>query len=983
MNKKEATSLLVSGLAITGGVLSAYFTFGATTAAPMIIGKGLETLGGLGGGLASNAFQKHFIDKHPQDDVLKNGDLTRAVGNAIFKLCGALASETTDKNDKKSLQKLSETSPETWENLILGGEYEEGYGLSFSKIDLDEVSAEKSVQYFHAWSEDLDEVTALDTQMWQSIIETLCEKQRCSLNKSAKEILAAKLHKEFAKALRQVLIDDFSKDGKAFASMQFRLFGEILTYAKENFAYAKEAFELSDSILPIVIDLSKKVDELNQNSPKNYSSENKENWEKIFADFDSFRETLDKTYQNTETIIGTQTEQGKKLDKQDEKLDKILENQENQPKTAISFSKFLPKNFPQSLIYFTGREQVLKDIAEALKNHGTAAFADTHGVGKSSVAIEFAHRNQANYKHILFIRATNNEFNIYVSDVLKDLGIALPEDAKPEERLAVLQKWLAENHDWLLLVDNVDDVDFIHDCKFNKPTGKVIYTSNNDKIFKVGTKVELPKLNDENAMLLLYKHWQDEPDAKFEDIPDEAHTALKGIAEKFGNHPFSMAFVGSYLAEEDESLEEFLEAYQSKEKNLLQNYEFLTDYHQKNVATAFLFRFEQISTPKDDTEREQFLSIAVKDYLKLSAYVGTDNIPEELLQQSLAKLHPDQAEWTENKDFIRDIYRKFRPTSIFKRQPPSESSEIKFGTLSTHRIVQEIMRFQIKDEEDLILETLAEVLAGNFDFFEFINKEKVERYLSHVDVFLKYLGQNKPERKSFLKLENELTALLCNDYARYFEQYGQYEKAEKYYELAKNILEGKENVNQISLAIVYGNLAQLYNKQKKNKEAEPLYKRGLEISEKELGENHPNTAIFYGNFAKFYDSEDKPIEAELLYKKAANIFREVLGENHIHTATFYNDFAAHYFRRGNLKLARKYQQKSLNARLATFGENHPNVAANYWWLGVFCSKEEKYREGLDYFYKAHEIYSRFFSEEHPVMLNLQAWIDKCEPLANK
>jgi hypothetical protein len=411
---------------------------------------------------------------------------------------------------------------------------------------------------------------------------------------------------------------------------------------------------------------------------------------------------------------------------------KVIVHKDKSDKKSSSVQKFYPKNFPQSLIYFTGREKVLANIAEALENHGTAAFADTHGVGKSSVVIEFAHRNRENYPKILFIRATNNEFNIYVSDIVRELGFNLPEDAKPEQRLAILQDWLAKNEGWLLLVDNVDDVDFIHACGFNKPNGKVIYTSNDERVFKVGTQVKLPKLSDENAILLLYKHWQDDADAKFEDIPDAAREALKGIAEKFGNHPFSMAFVGSYLAEEDESLEEFLEAYQSKEKNLLAAYEFLSDYRHKAVATAFLLRFEQISTPKDKSKREKFLSTAVQDYLKLSAYVGTDNIPEELLQQSLAKLHPDQTEWTENKDFIKDIYKRFKPTSIFKRDGDNK-------TLTTHRIVQEIMRFQIKDEEDLLISLLCKIFNKYVKKFTYPDNGIFERYSSHLDAFLKYL----------------------------------------------------------------------------------------------------------------------------------------------------------------------------------------------------------------------------------------------------
>ena len=638
--------------------------------------------------------------------------------------------------------------------------------------------------------------------------------------------------------------------------------------------------------------------------------------------------------------------------------------------------KFFPKYFPSSLIYFTGREQVLENIAESLENHGTAAFADTHGVGKSSVIIEFAHRQQGKYKHILFIRATNNEFDIYVSDIVKELDFTLSEDAKPEHRLAVLQDWLAKNQDWLLLVDNVDDVDFIHQCGFNKPNGKVIYTSNNERIFKIGTHINLPKMMDENAMLLLYKHWQDEADAKFEDIPEKARPALQGIAEKFGNHPFSMAFVGSYLAEEDESLEEFLEAYQTKEKNLLQTYEFLSNYQHKTVATTFLLRFEQISTPKDDSPREQFLSTAVKDYLKLSAYVGTDNIPEELLQQSLAKLHSDQAEWTENKDFIKDIYKRFKPTSIFKRDAENK-------TLTTHRIIQEIMRFQIKDEEDTLLEMLAEVFTKNFEFFDFTNKEKVERYLLHVGTLLEYLEENKPQTKENLKLENKSTALLCNCYARYFEQYGQYKKAEKYYKLFKDICEIIEDIDQNLSAASYNNLAFLYKLQDRYEEAEPLYKKALEIRERVSGENHLLTATNYNNLALLYKSQGRYEEAEPLYKKALEISEKILGKNYPDTALSYSNLAGLYFNKGNLELAKEYQQKSLNIRRANFGENHPDVAGSYWWLGIFCEREEKYQETLNYFYKAHEIYLRFLPEEHPNVQQLQSWIIKCEGLINK
>jgi len=1012
MSNKELTSVLLSGLAVTGSVLATVATGGTAPIAGLIFTGAMAALGGIGGNLLSSYLEKKFVNPTSKDEILRNGDLTRAVGKAIFILINDEANKADYGKFRDIIKHVGRSEGGEWE-VYLAERLQEWDKYLAENLDketriidknrtiyakLNDLLPAQLTKYIKAPKGKIDDLQSLTPETWAIIVKGIFQSHSYQPGDEDCLKMGERLHQDFPQALRKVLIDDFSADGKAYASMQLRLLSETLDYSEKNYQDNQEIKQKLDALLM-------RVNEVRWLNDSKVISLDEKFWKDAFD--------LNK---NIESIV---SDTAKRVIRIEEKIDRFIElfteflkSQANQPASKSQTQKFLPKNFPQSLIYFTGREQVLKNIAEALENHGTAAFADTHGVGKSSVMIEFAYRNKDVYEHILFIRATNNEFNIYVSEIVKDLGFALPEDAKPEQRLAVLQEWLATNQDWLLLVDNVDDVDFIHDCKFNKPNGKVIYTSNDEKIFKVGTKVELPKLNDENAMLLLYKHWQDNANAKFEDIPDEVHAALKGIAEKFGNHPFSMAFVGSYLAEEDESLEEFLEAYQSKEKNLLENYEFLTDYHQKNVATAFLFRFEQISTPKDDTEREQFLSTAVKDYLKLSAFVGTDNIPEELLQQSLANLHPDQAEWTENKDFIKDIYKRFKPTSIFKRDGENK-------TLTTHRIVQEIMRFQIKDEENTLLKILSEVLNNNFEYFDFINKEKVERYLTHIGIFLEYI-EERQAKKATLTLKNEATANLYNNFARYFFIFGQYRKADKYFQLFKNICEENKDIDQNLLAASYNNLAVLYRTLSKYSEAEEYFLKSIEIKkqisteetealaisynqlawlyritleyekaefyclksiktfEQINGGSHINNCAAYNNLGLLYDSKGKYKEAKHIFKKALKICKKELVENHPNIATNYSNLAMVNFNIGNLKFAKSYQQKSLKARLSYFGENHPDVAMSYWWLGVFSEKEKRYKIGLNYFHKAQRIFLKFLPKEHPDMKTLQSFIDRCE-----
>jgi len=160
--------------------------------------------------------------------------------------------------------------------------------------------------------------------------------------------------------------------------------------------------------LPVIIDLSKKVDEISQHSPKNYSPENQGEWKQFFDKFDLKLKDIDEilrivkdNFKTTKKHFELGKEHFNLSNEQFELLKQILEYVKPQPISKSQPQKFLPKNFPESLTYFTGREKVLENIAEALKIHGTAALAETHGAGKTSVMIEFAYLNQGFYSHIL------------------------------------------------------------------------------------------------------------------------------------------------------------------------------------------------------------------------------------------------------------------------------------------------------------------------------------------------------------------------------------------------------------------------------------------------------------------------------------------------------------------------------------------------------------------------------------------------------
>lgn len=248
MSNKEITSVLLSGLAVTGGVLATVATGGTAPIAGLIFTGALAALGGIGGNLLSSYLEKKFVNPISKDEILRNGDLTRAVGKAIFILINDEAKKKEYGSFREIIKTVGKGEGEEWE-AYLAERLKEWEKYVTENIDTEAAQTEikrpiysklkellpaQLTKFIKAKEGEIDKLQALTPESWAIIVKGLFQSQSYQASDEVCLKLGERLHRNFPQALRKVLIDDFNQDGKAYASMIFRLLSEAGYYSKKK-----------------------------------------------------------------------------------------------------------------------------------------------------------------------------------------------------------------------------------------------------------------------------------------------------------------------------------------------------------------------------------------------------------------------------------------------------------------------------------------------------------------------------------------------------------------------------------------------------------------------------------------------------------------------------------------------------------------------------------------------------------------------------
>lgn len=388
---------------------------------------------------------------------------------------------------------------------------------------------------------------------------------------------------------------------------------------------------------------------------------------------------------------------------------------------------------------FYGRNDILTLMDEAFLEKSTGlpikdglrslVICGMGGLGKTEIAIEYMSSRKVKFDAIFWINAdTTQKLNLGFSQISRTLGLEHSSDSTRDEvaNREIVKGWLQkpiiaanqgtpkadEEASWLIIFDNVDDPDIMYDFWPLTGVGSMIITSRNplsmDRVYAPTVGINLVPFDSDEAAPLLQKLSQRE-------FQSNSLGSCRKIVELLGGLPLAITQMGGIIRRRHLSLEEFLIYYANDAKKL----------HEMHVPGQNPMYNQTVSSVwmLDALSRE---AIAL---LQVLSFLDPDRISEEILFSS-----------TKNVDAPLPHYPKTRVVYFDARTELIQSSlilrDIKNNELRIHRLVQEVVRKKLTNEElYLVFETVTLLLSNCWPSIKFDERNMVSRLIKCESLF--------------------------------------------------------------------------------------------------------------------------------------------------------------------------------------------------------------------------------------------------------
>ncbi|MCB9420355.1 MAG: tetratricopeptide repeat protein [Ardenticatenaceae bacterium] len=604
-------------------------------------------------------------------------------------------------------------------------------------------------------------------------------------------------------------------------------------------------------------------------------------------------------------------------------------------------------NLPPANPNFTGRAALLDAIQATFDNRQssiaiTQAIAGLGGVGKTQLALAYAHARRSDYDLIWQVRADEPAA---LDGDLRQLGMVLRLPVQnadaPTARQMVLSRLNGADWRWLLLYDNADQIN-AHDLRPYLPGGRghVLITSRRRDWSGTAPVLVVNVFTPQEAVDFLLTRARS---ARFSaPEPAEAGTtneAVKLLVAELGYLPLALEQAAAYMKKRQKSAAEYLALYRERRQELWQRQPPPDDY-EKTVTTTWEMAFDHArQTP------------GAADLLNLCCFLAPDDIPLALITANADALPEELAALLGDEMALDDALDALQAYSLV-----TQAGEL----LAVHRLVQTVARDRMGEERAKIwTEAAVELLNSAFPY----SRNKLESWGESAQLITHALTSLEYATRRNLRLTN--MAHLYNHVGQYLDDNGEYPIALTCYQNALKIREEILGHDHLDTAVSLNNLGYLHSAMGDLAAARPYYERALAITEKALGPGHPDTARSLNNLGGLLRAMGDLAAARPYYERALAIREKALGPDHPDTAQSLNNLGFLLQAMGDLTAARPYYERALAIREKALGPDHPDTAGSLNNLGALLRAMGDLATARPYYERALAIREKALGPDHP------------------
>lgn len=575
----------------------------------------------------------------------------------------------------------------------------------------------------------------------------------------------------------------------------------------------------------------------------------------------------------------------------------------------------LPDNLPYGSFMeygrnpnFVGRAETMQGLAEQFKvgQIRVAAVTGYGGLGKSTLAVEFAHRYGRYFAGGVQWVSMADPSTI-PTNIARTGGSHLhPQWHKmtlPDQVALVRRSWESPLPR-LLIFDNCEAADLLEQYR-PKTTGgaRVLVTSRKGNWPASVPQFPLMELTVAESTRLLRGL-----------APYLDETGAEQVAQALGRFPLALHMAGSYLAflhrngrplapaDYVAQLAAQPLAHRSLQE-LVPGAEPLSAAHVAHVGQTFAMSREQLAMSDDGVWAWRLLGL-------IAQFAPSVSLPLGVLWEVVVGLEVDEVAWAMWLELLVGV-------GLIER----EGQAVRLHPLLGHFVGEEMAA-----EDWAVMEGMVTLSVSNqvHQILDAGYPAPLRLWVGHV----RHVAEQAEVRGS------EGAGFVWNNLGYYYNIEADYAGARSAYERALGIWEASLGNNHPQVATAVNNLGTvLLHGLGDLAGARAAYERALTISEASLGNNHPQVVTVVNNLGSVLHELGDLAGARAAYERVLTIAEASLGNNHPQIAIAINNLGSVLKDLGDLAGARSAIERALEIDEATFGRHHPSVAIRLNNLG--------------------------------------------------